>query len=118
MRKFQVRISFIKFLKRPLKFLLAVSPHKNHVINISTPDHRFTFLTFKETSFYFIHMYYIYMLNIYVCINRYNNGYNKCESTFLRWCPFVHLVHLLAYSTLPFKIHLTAMFFDSDLRFD
>ena len=57
MRKFQIRMSFIKFLKKLLNFLFAMSPNKKDVINISKRDHRFKFLTFKEICLYFIHKY-------------------------------------------------------------
>ena len=50
MREFQVRMSFIKFLKKTLNFLLDMSPNKKDVTNISKPDHRYNFLTFKEIS--------------------------------------------------------------------
>ena len=52
MRKFQARMGFIKFSKKTLKFLFATKPKKKDVINISKPDHRFKFLTFKEICLY------------------------------------------------------------------
>ena len=38
MRRVQFRMSFIKLLKKLLKFLFAMSPNKKDVISISKPD--------------------------------------------------------------------------------
>ena len=57
MRKFQIRMGFIKFLKKTLRFLFVISPNKKMSSVYRNQTTGLSFLTFKEICLYYIDKY-------------------------------------------------------------